>query len=508
MTEYGMIFTASQLAMLDRAYLDLKQISTLQLIEIAGKNLFQTLKNISCFRSSRFVVLVGAGNNGADAMVLACCLKRSGKKVEVYLFWGKRVMADHCKQLRNELVEESIDLKMVDCETDIPSFEKDIIVIDGLLGTGVNRSVDGLISSVIHQLNQSSATVVSVDLPSGLSSDALLLPSQTLIVRADHTLAIAFPKWAFFLEEFQPFLGRVHLSDLFDSSFMPETYTTPKGRIITPRLLRSLLRRRSDYSSKRTFGHALLIAGSQGKAGAARLSAEAAMRSGLGMLTVHTAASCVPILQSSLPDAMCESDENLEWITSVASKSYYSAVAIGPGIGTNHQTANAVEGFIQQNTAPLVIDADGLNVLSLMSEPFSKIPAGTILTPHTREFDRLFGAHTSHHGRIEKAIEMAKTYQWVILLKSATPSVITLDGVVYMVDSPNSALANAGSGDVLTGIILGLLSQNYSPEEATLLAVGLHSLAGSFGRNELTSYSLLASDLCHYLPSAFREIGG
>ena len=263
---------------------------------------------------------------------------------------------------------------------------------------------------------------------------------------------------------------------------------------------------RNQFAHKGNFGHALLLAGSRGKTGAAVLAAKACLRSGAGLLTVHIPACGEIILQTSIPEAMIEIDKEQDMITGLGSITKYNAIGIGPGIGCDERTADALLQLFENSKQPLVLDADAINLVAQNEQLQKALPANSILTPHVGEFDRLAGNSDNAYERLLKACQWAVRHQSYIVLKGSNTAICTSDEKCYFNPTGNPGMATAGSGDVLTGIILGLLAQSYSPLNASLTGVFLHGLAGDIAASEKSQESLIASDIIENLGLAFKKI--
>ena len=276
------------------------------------------------------------------------------------------------------------------------------------------------------------------------------------------------------------------------------------NHFLTEKDVERLVIHRSQVSHKGSFGHALLLAGSKGKIGAAVLASRACLRSGAGLLTTHLPACGYTVLQTALPEAMVSTDTNDDFISACPQTDKYDAIAMGPGVGTDKLTEQTLKVLIQQSAASLVLDADALNILAQNKTWFAFLPQRTILTPHPKEFDRLTGAHTSGFDRLETCKEFAQKHKVIVVLKGAHTAIVFPDKKVFFNSSGNVALAKGGSGDVLTGIILGLLARGYSPEHAALIGVYIHGYAADLYVRKFSDESMLASDLIELLPVAFR----
>lgn len=499
------IFTTPQIRDIDQYTIENEPVSSINLVERAATAFAQTFCR-HFTRQARVIIFAGQGNNGADALAVARLLADESYKVEVYLINPSRALSPDCEHNRRLLINhKGIVFKEVTGAFEPPLLRKQDIVIDGLFGTGLNRPLTGGFAAIVDYINQSESTIVSIDIPSGLFGEDNSQNDVEAIIRADLTLTFGFPKLAFLLSENEVFVGEWKVLEIgLHPKAIAET-ETPYA-LVSEEDIASLIQPRDRFAHKGNFGHALLIAGSRGKMGAALLSARACLRSGAGLLTVHIPQRGEQIMQTAFPEAMLSFDPHQERFTNLPELSAYTAIAVGPGLGQSLETGVAVEHLLERCDHPLVIDADAINILSSNHELFEKIPAGSILTPHPREFDRLTGE--SHNGfeRLLKAQAFAIEHKVFILLKGAYTATCTPEGKICFNDSGNPGMATAGSGDVLTGILLGLLSQKYSPEDAALLGVYLHGVAGDLAAAFRSEESLIAGDITEMLGKAFKQI--
>jgi NAD(P)H-hydrate epimerase len=325
------------------------------------------------------------------------------------------------------------------------------------------------------------------------------------MVRADFTVSFQLPKLSFFLPECYPFVGKWSLVNIgLDKNFLRQTNAT--YFYLTRKDPGKILKQRSTFGHKGNFGHALLVAGSLGKIGAAVLAARSSMRSGLGLLTVHVPRCGYSILQTAVPEAMVSVDDHEHYLTGLGSLDGYTTLAIGPGLGRAQKTAAALGTILQDFGKPVVIDADGLNILAENRELLQLIPRGSILTPHPGEFERLVGKWSDDFEKLALLKKLAIDTRSVIILKGAYSSIASPDGNVYFNPTGNPGMATGGSGDVLTGVLVGLVAQGYEPLQACLLGVYLHGLSGDIAALDTGIDSLIASDLVDYLPSAFQSV--
>ena len=379
------------------------------------------------------------------------------------------------------------------------------IIIDAIFGSGLTRPVEGLPAEVIRIINISGARIISIDIPTGLFGEDNNANNHESIVKADFTLSFQFPKLSFMFADNAQYVGNWEVlniglnSGVINSTVSP--YVFIENNDIAP-----LLKTRSQFDHKGNFGHGLLVSGSLGKMGAAVMGAEAALRTGIGLITCHIPSSGSVIVQSSLPEAMVIVDKSENQISEVGKTDIFSAVGVGPGLGTEPKSQIALFSLLSECKKPMVIDADALNILSLNKEWLSLLTEGTILTPHPKEFERLAGKTDTGFDRMKRQIEFSKENNCIVVLKGAHTSVTTPEGKVMFNSTGNPGMAKGGSGDVLTGIILSLLAQGYTPENAAVTGVYLHGLAGDIAADELCFESIIASDIINCIGKAFNKI--
>lgn len=499
------ILTATQLKELDAYTIEHEPIASIDLMERAAAAAADAMKRR--WGTGRiFKVFAGPAGNGGDALAVARLLTQSGYRTVSYLFNIKGELSTDC-QTNKERLEKMPEAEFheITSQFDPPALTDSDIVVDGLFGTGLKRPLNGGFAALISYINASKATVVSIDVPSGLMCEDNSFNLKTHIVRANVTLTIGLPKLAFMLSDNKDFIGE---TEILDIGLSREGYgkAAQQYSITEPADVARWLIRRDPFGHKGHFGHALLIAGKYGMAGASLLAARACMRSGCGKLTVHVPERNNAILQMGIPEAVLQLDANETHFTEVADTTPYQAVAIGPGLGTEADTEDAFIAQVRHTSVPLVIDADGLNILARHKSWLQQVPSGTILTPHPGEWARMTGHKTDVYTMLMQAREMAQRHQFFIILKGHYTAVCAPDGQIYFNPTGNSGMATAGSGDVLTGILLGLLAQGYLPEAACRLGVFLHGLAGDLAAKDLGEHSLTAGDLISNLPQAFIHL--
>lgn len=500
-------FYTAQVKELDAYTIEHEPIASIDLMERAARVLTDAI--LERYAGCRFAVFSGPGNNGGDGLALARMLAVTGCAVQVWLIDPKDRLSTDCAVNFLRLRESGVEVQLVQDTFSMPSFDKNVIIVDALFGSGLNKPVrEGIFVSVINGINTSGCRVVAVDMPSGLLGENNY-PLEGVVVSATDTLTLHFPKLSLLMPENAPFVGNISILDIglsqewIDREPSPLHFTDEKE-------IKALLRPRGRHAHKGNFGRALLIAGSRGMAGASVLAARAALRSGVGLLTVHVPVCNNVIVQSSVPEATTSIDCNECCFSDDIDVSKYNAVAVGPGLGQGKESEAALLRLIVNSTAPMVVDADALNILSRNKEWFYRLPAGSVLTPHPGEFERLFGKATSRYQAIESVRAVARDCGIVIVLKGAYTTIIAPDGNIYFNSTGNPGMATGGSGDVLTGIILALLAQGYEGVDAARMAVYMHGLAGDLAVSEFGETALVAGDIVNYLPKAWLsfEKGG
>ncbi len=493
------ILSTQQIRELDAYTLQHTPIASIDLMERACLAFVQWF--VQRFDPSKKVgIICGTGNNGGDGLGIARILNDWGYWVSVWIVRGPgKESADF--KINLDRLDKRIKVSDFVFSASAEVFTGRDILIDAVFGSGLSRPAEGIYAQAIQAINSSKAVRVAVDIPSGLSADG---HSTGAIVNADCTVSFQLPKLAFVFPENHLHVGEWHVVDIgLLKSYIKEAKTS--YYYVTRKGVKKILKQRSTFAHKGDYGKALLIAGSYGKIGACILASRASLRAGVGLLTVHVPKVGYAILQSSVPEAMVSVDINAEIFSAILSLDSFDVIGIGPGLGLAKET---IQGFkkVLESGKPLVIDADALNMMGSQRELLHTIPEGSILTPHPREFERLVGTWKDDFERLEKQIKLAKETKAVIILKGAHTSIATPKGEVYFNSTGNPGMATGGSGDVLTGILTGLLAQKYSAEETAILGVYLHGLTGDLAAIEKGTNSLIASDLVDFLPHAYKDL--
>lgn len=498
------IYSVDKIKQADSYTIVNEPIASIDLMERAATALFRRIFP-KITPETNIKIFAGMGNNGGDGLVLARLLHQQGMNVDVYVLMifekGSPDFEINLKRL------EAINCKIhiLKPEDNLPEIPKGSLIIDALIGSGLNKPIVGFAGKIIDHLNASKNVIISIDIPSGLFADQVSAGKHNSIINADYTYTFEWPKLAFLLPENEFHVGNWEILPIgLHPDF--ESQTPTDYFLIEQFDIKAMLKTRKRFAHKGNFGHALLIAGATDKTGAAILSANACMRAGAGKLHVHLPKNAVIPLQCSVPEAMLSIDPHPDYFSFVPDISKFSFVGIGPGIGTNELTTKAFKLLIQQSTGPLVIDADGLNILSENKTWLAFLPKNSILTPHPGEFERLAGKWSSSIEKLEMQRQLAIRFQVIIVLKGAYSSIALPNGNCYFNPTGNPGMATAGSGDVLTGMILGLLSSGYSPQEAALAGVFMHGLAGDIAAQHSGEESLIASDLIKEIGVAFKKV--
>ena len=499
------LFRSDQIKQIDEHTIKEEPVASIDLMErAAGQILIWYIQRFD--RSKRIFIFAGPGNNGGDGLALARMLKSNRyEPVVCYIEFTEKTTEDWKTNLLRLNKESNVEIVYVKGTDQIPVISNSDVIIDAIFGTGLTRPAGGLAGDVIRFINLSRAAIISVDIPSGLFGEDNSSNNYETIISADFTLSFQFPKLSFMFAENAPYLGEWIILPIGLNQNAVRNTLSPFV-FLEKNDVAGILRKRNKFDHKGIFGHGLLVSGSYGKMGAAVIGAEAALRTGIGLITCHVPYCGVAVLQPSIPEAMVISDQNEKHISQVGTTDSYSAVGAGPGIGTEPETQRAIHDLLKECKKPMVIDADGLNILSLNPTWLAFLPEGTILTPHPKEFERLAGKSADSYQRLTKQIEFAKDHRCIVILKGANTSVATPDGRVFFNSTGNPGMAKAGSGDALTGIILSLLSQGYKPEEAAILGVYIHGLAGDIAVVESSYESIIATDIINNISKAFNKL--
>ena len=489
------ILSAQQIREVDAQTIKVEPIKSIVLMERASEA-FAAWFVSHYTKNQTVLIVVGAGNNGGDALAVARILYNNSYQVKVFLALpNSKGSPDY--QLNLKLLPKAI--KKVD------SIEADFdVIIDGLLGSGLTRPIDGSLAEMVAKINTLDKDIIAIDIASGLNYDGIAKSKN--IITPTYTISFQLPKLAFLLGENTPFVGDWHLVDIgLDQRSIASQNSSFNYLIQTD--IRKLIKPRGKFSHKGSFGHALIVAGSYGKIGAVVLASKACLRTGVGLVTSLIPACGYEILQASVPEAMCltSGERHLDQVK-LEDISVFSAIGIGPGLGKDNGALSVLIDLLKSYQKPMVLDADAINLLASDSELLELMPEKSILTPHIGEFNRLVGKSENSLDRLEAQQAFSKKHKVIIVLKGAHTAITDVDGKVWFNSTGNSGMASAGSGDVLTGIITSLLAQGYSSLEAAQIGVYIHGKAGDLAKEKLGEPSLIASDIVKRISDAFISI--
>lgn len=511
------IFSAQQISLIDKFTISNEPVSEINLIKRAAGKLDEWIKaNYSDQRT--FHIFAGPGNNGGDAIALAKLLAKRRKKVNLFLlFKGERAPV-HIKSLLDEAKGykevEILDMSKYEdkklsanIENILFKVSENGVIVDGIFGCGLNKGIikGTLFASIIALINSFVTPVISIDIPSGLYPDLKENKKGDFIIEATHTLTFEFPKITFFLKESYKYTGEWVILPIGLHKKAIKMIDTPYCSVHSSNIS-SILKPREKFANKGDFGHGLMIAGSLGMAGAAVLAAKGALKGGVGLLTMHVPSKLTDILQISVPEAMCSIDKDDSRFSGIDNIDRYNAVGIGPGLTRDPVCVEGFRKLLELKPKNLIIDADGINILSEHPDLMEKLPKGTILTPHYGEFERLAGKAANSTDRIKKQKAFSLKHHLYIALKGYNTTISTPDGRVAFNTTGNPGMATGGSGDVLSGLILSLLAQGYHAENAVIAGVFIHGLAGDIAAEERGEYSVLASNIAKSIGPAIMKL--
>ncbi|WP_294234006.1 NAD(P)H-hydrate dehydratase [uncultured Chryseobacterium sp.] len=494
------ILTAEQIKKGDRYTIEHEPVFSIQLMERAAEACVTWISE-NCKNHRNFAIFCGNGNNGGDGFAIARMLYQKGFDIDVFTNSKAKFSSDAQINFRELKEISGISIKEFKEVRDY-RFDSRTVIIDALFGTGLSRPLEDEFKELVEFLNNTHNIKISIDLPSGLFADAVS-PEGAVIFKADYTLSFQLWKKTFFHPETGKYAGKVRILDInISEEYIAEAET--ENYVVNDKAVKQIFRPREEFSHKGTYGKVIIVGGSIGKMGAAVLAARAALKTGAG-LTFALAPKCgCDILQISNPEAIfieggtdvidhIEVDEN-------------AVCGIGPGLGTDPKTAKAFLAFLKEYSQPLILDADALNIISQDPKNIKLIPKESIITPHPKEFERLFGPTGNSFKRVERAITKAREHHIYIVLKDHRTQIISPAGKVFYNITGNSGLAKGGSGDILTGIIASFSAQNYTPEEAAVLGVWFHGRAADSASEKYSKESMLPTDVIHEFGNVFEEL--
>lgn len=489
------ILSAQQTREVDAHTIEHEPIASIDLMErasIAFVNWFVPRYD----QSKSILVVVGSGNNGGDALAIARVLHNKSYVVSLYLA-GSNTKGSVDYNINLERLPSKIEiLDKFDGRSDV--------IIDGLFGSGLSREIEGKLVELIQIINELDKPIISIDIASGLGCEDIAKGEN--IIKPTHTVSFQLPKLAFLLSENEQFVGYWHMVDIG----LGQDYISKLPVIFNYQLhneIKECLLKRPKFGHKGIFGKVLIVGGSYGKMGAMVLASKASLRSGTGLVTSLIPACGYQILQTAVPEAMCiTSGDAFLRNAKIENLLNYDAIGIGPGLGTSLETLPLLLEILKKYNKPMVLDADALNLISENPELIELIPAGSILTPHIGEFHRLLGDSPNSLERLANQRDFSRKHHLILVLKGAYSSISDVSGNIWFNSTGNAGMATAGSGDVLTGIITGLLAQGYSSINAAKLGVYLHGCAGDIAKDTLGEQALIAGDLIERISEAFISL--
>jgi hydroxyethylthiazole kinase-like uncharacterized protein yjeF len=500
------ILSKEQLKFADEYTIQHEPIASIDLMERAARAC--VLKITKQFDdANKLVIFCGKGNNGGDGIAIGRLLLERGYTCKIAVIHYTEQFSADCKINYDKLKLSHPDAFIeVNSENELTSLllPPNSIVIDALLGTGLNKPIDGLLAETVKLINAGKNYIISIDCPSGLFIDKANDADDTIIC-SNLTLTFQFPKLSFLFSQNKTYVPYFDVLNIGIHPNVTNLIANDKF-FVTKQTIKQILSVRTKFAHKGNFGHALLLAGSANMRGAASISAKACLKSGAGLLTVHSTAKVIDTLMNTLPEAMSEVDPNTDHISELPPLEKYDVVGIGPGIGTHADTAAVIKKLFNYNKATLVLDADALNILSENKTWLAFLPPESILTPHPKEFDRLTEQHATDYDRFKTAQLFAINNRCILVLKGSYTVTCMPDGSSYFNSSGNSGLAKGGSGDALTGIITGLVARGYTPAKAALIGVFVHGYAADLCIKRSSRESLLASDVIKALGKAFKKL--
>jgi len=496
------ILSAAQQYEADKITIAKGAITSADLMEHAATICFQWIHNRLQGNSIPIHVFCGTGNNGGDGLVIGRHLKQHGYNVHVYVINCSNKRTQDFLTNYDRLKEIGVWPEMVTCKSELPELNENVMIVDAIFGLGLSRPPKDVLKEVIQHINATNAYVLSIDVPSGLYAEESVADKEA-VIKAYHTLTFQSPKLSFLMPENQEFVNSWEVIDIgLDAEYLYKVEAN--HHIIGKENVLSLYKYRTKFSHKGDFGHSLIIGGSYGKMGAAVLATKAALKVGSGLVTAYIPKCGYEVLQTAIPEAMVEVDL-LNEVAHFKSKVKASATGIGIGLGTSTKTAKGFAQFLEKNKTPLVIDADGINLLAKNKKLLKLIPENSVLTPHPKEFERLVGACKDDYDRLKKLNTLATKYKLTIVLKGAYTA-ISHEGICYFNATGNPGLSTGGSGDVLTGMITGFMAQGYDAFEASVLAVYLHGTTADIAMTHEVYETFTATNILDYLPAAFKEL--
>lgn len=497
------IFSSEQIYAADNFTINKQGITSDSLMERSAIQIFNWIHTRMQGAPVKIHLFCGIGNNGGDGIALARHLQEHGYHIAVYVVnYSKKRSPDFLLNLER-LKDRKVWPEFLDAASAFPEIGRDDIIVDAIFGIGLNRAPDDWVIKLMRYLQATKAFILSVDIPSGLYTDKLPAAKDAAI-KANFVLSFQAPKLVFFLPETGVYIDQWQLLDIgLDPEFLMTTdtdyYLVGKNEVLP------MYQPRQKFAHKGSFGHALIIGGSKGKIGAVHLASKACLLSGAGLVSSYVPECGLLPLQTNLPEAMVITDKDTDAICDIDFEIAPTVIGVGIGMGQEAKTVKAFSAFLGKAKSPLVVDADALNILAANKTLLKKLPKQSVLTPHPKELERLIGTWKDDFDKLDKVKAFSKKYDCVVLIKGAH-TIVIYDGKGYINTTGNPGMATAGSGDVLTGMITGLLSQNYNPINAAVFATYLHGRAGDIAVEQFGYQSLTASVICDAIGKSYIDL--
>ncbi len=497
------IYAAHKIREADAYTIKNEPIASIDLMERAATRIYKWVKK-HYSKKHLFRIFCGIGNNGGDGLVLARLLHRAGYDVKVWIVRFSPNSSEDFQINFQRLNETGVEITDIEQTGDIPLIEPGAVVVDAIFGSGLSRPVKGLAAEVIEKLNDQPVERIAIDIASGLFSEDNST-NDGAVFKPHITITLAFPKLAFMFPENDVYTGDRYLIDIgISREFIMKE---PTDTFLIDKPLAHLIRKiPGRFDHKGVYGHALIIAGSYGMMGAAVLSAKAAVRSGAGLVSARIPGCGYTVMQTANPEVMVMTDDEERFITAYPPLDKFTSVGIGPGLGRHADTARMLRQLFEKTDVPLIIDADALNLMAADKSLLEAIPKNSILTPHPGEWKRLSGDESKGVEQMNRVRDFAAKHSVYVILKRGITMIAAPDGEVFFNDTGNPGMATGGSGDVLTGMLTGLMAQGYHPKEAAILGVYLHGLAGDKAFKKMGREAVTAGDIVKYIGKAFRKI--
>ena len=500
------ILSAEQLSEADKHTIKKQEITSEELMERAATLVFNEIHKRLEGAPIPIKFFCGIGNNGGDGLVVARHLIQHGYHVTVYIVGYSDKRSDDFLANYEKLKEVTNNWpQLIEENSAFPGINTGDFVIDAMFGIGLNRPIQGWLGELVNHINNSQAFTLAIDMPSGLFSDKV--PGKdAAVIEADYTLSFQNPKLVFFLPQTMDYVGDLQILDIgLDKEFLGEIDS--KTYLIGREEAANLYQPRKSNTHKGDYGNVLIIGGSYGKMGSVLLTGTAALRAGTGLCTIYIPKCGYEIVQMGLPEAMVLTDDDNELISAYPEDFEADVVCFGMGVGTNSKTKKVLGDLLKNMNSPVVIDADGLNILSQNKELLEFLPENSILTPHPGELKRLIGEWKDDFHKLELAKDFSKKYKVCLVIKGAHTFTIYKENT-YINNSGNPGMATAGSGDVLSGVITSMVGQGYEPVRAAVLGIYLHGVSGDVSASKLGQEAVLAGDIAKNVGKAIQNLFG